>query len=354
MNSLESAWSTIPNYVVSRLSDAAEQGRVPDWLVRRGIRNLLHNRLGDLNQRRPDEVAEKLRSEVASQPIAVCTHDANDQHYEVPASFFQQVLGPQQKYSCSYWEPNTKTLVEAEENALRVTASHAGLTDGMSILELGCGWGSLSLWMAERYPNSRITSVSNSNSQRRYIESAARDRRISNLDVVTADINVFESIETFDRVVSVEMFEHMRNHDRLMEKIDRWLRPQGQLFVHVFCHATTPYLFDIDGAQNWMGRYFFTGGMMPSDDWLPRCGGPLRVAERWAWNGSHYAKTCRAWLSNLDAASETVQPILAKTYGRPDAKRWFHRWRIFFMACEELFAFNEGQEWYVSHYLFEK
>lgn len=336
------------------LSAAAEQGRVPDWLVRRGIRKLLNTRRRDLESQSPGLTIARLHAAVASQPIAVSTHAANDQHYEVPAQFYESVLGPRLKYSCCYWEHGTATLAEAEDNSLRITAEHAELADGMNILELGCGWGSLSLWMAEKYPQSRITSVSNSHSQRRFIEATARDRGITNLDVVTADINVFRSIEAFDRVVSVEMFEHMRNHERLLDSIDSWLRPDGKLFVHVFCHRTTPYLFETDGAQNWMGRHFFTGGMMPSEDWLPGCSEQLHVDKQWQWNGSHYAKTCRVWLDNLDAAAEDLQPIFTKTYGRPDAIRWRQRWRMFFMACEELFATDGGNEWYVAHYLFKK
>lgn len=354
MSSSASPLAAIPRYLVSRLSDAAEQGRLPDWLVRRGIRNLLSTRLRDLASQSPAEAISQLRAAVAAQPIAVSTHAANDQHYEVPAPFYERVLGPRLKYSCCYWEPDTTTLAEAEDNALRFTAEHAELKDGMDILELGCGWGSLSLWMAEKFPQSRITSVSNSHSQRRFIEASARARGLSNLDVVTADINVFRSVKVFDRVVSVEMFEHMRNHERLLDSVASWLRPDGKLFVHVFCHQTTPYLFETDGDQNWMGRHFFTGGMMPSEDWLPGCIEQLTVAQQWKWNGIHYAKTCRAWLDNLDAAVEDLQPVFVKTYGRPEAHRWRQRWRMFFMACEELFATDGGNQWYVAHYLFKK
>ncbi|TWT64890.1 SAM-dependent methyltransferase [Allorhodopirellula solitaria] len=346
--------SVVPNYLFARLAGTAEQGRVPDWLVRRGIRRLLRNRLDDLDAVHADDAAQRLRTEVAAQPIAVSTHEANDQHYEVPASFYEHVLGPQLKYSCCYWDTRTTELAEAETNALEITASHAELADGMDILELGCGWGSLSLWMAERFPSSRITSLSNSHSQRRFIEAHARERGLTNLSVVTADVNAFRSLETFDRIVSVEMFEHMRNHERLMSHIHAWLRPKGKLFVHLFCHRTTPYLFDTDGERNWMGRHFFTGGMMPSDGWLPQSSGALGLADQWQWNGEHYAKTCRHWLANLDANMQSLQPIMAKTYGRPNANRWLHRWRIFFMACEELFATENGTQWYVNHYLFEK
>ncbi len=344
----------MPKRLFARLSNAAEMGRLPDWMVRLGIRRLLSKRQRELSAQQPADATTQLLQAVASQPIAVATDQANEQHYELPAEFFASVLGPRLKYSCCYWHPQTTTLAAAEQAALEITAQHADLQDGMDILELGCGWGSLSLWMAERFPRSRIVSVSNSHSQRRFILEQARQRGSGNLRVLTADVNNLHIAETFDRVVSVEMFEHVRNHQRLMHHIDDWLRPGGALFVHVFCHHSTPYLFDSTGDQDWMGRYFFTGGMMPSQDWLPRCSGPLQLTNQWSWNGMHYAKTCRAWLANMDAAGETLQPLWGKTYGRPHARRWHNRWRMFFMACEELFAADHGQQWYVSHYLFQK
>ncbi|MCO8122053.1 cyclopropane-fatty-acyl-phospholipid synthase family protein [Stieleria sp. TO1_6] len=338
----------------SSLLDQAEQGRLPDWIVRLGIRRLLRTRLRELQSTPPQSAAERLRDQIRSQPIAVATHHANEQHYELPTEFFQQILGPHLKYSCCYWDADTKTLDDAERNALRMTAEHAQIENGMDVLELGCGWGSLSLWLAQAFPDSSITSISNSHTQRRFITAHAQRLGLRNLDVQTADINDFQTDRTFDRVVSVEMFEHVRNHVALLSQINRWLTPEGKLLVHVFCHRTTPYLFETDGSQDWMGRHFFTGGMMPSVDWLSSCSSSLTPAEQWTWDGTHYAKTCRAWLSNQDAATETLRPILAKTYGRPDANRWHHRWRMFFMACEELFATRGGREWFVSHTLFQK
>ncbi len=250
-----------------------------------------------------------------AQPIAVVPEAANEQHYEVPAEFFVRVLGGRMKYSSGYWQEGANSLDEAEEAALRVTCKNADLADGMDILELGCGWGSLSLWMAEHYPKSRITSVSNSHSQRQYIQRRAQEVGLSNLTVITADINEFQTVASFDRVVSVEMFEHMRNHHRLMQRIHDWLRPGGQLFVHIFCHKSTPYLFRSDGEQNWMGRYFFTGGMMPSADLLTRCGSRLELVSQWKWNGCNYAKTCRAWLRKQDAAKEPLYEVFSNAYG---------------------------------------
>jgi len=248
-------------------------------------------------------------------------------------------------------------LAAAEEAALAETAEHAELTDGQTVLELGCGWGSLSLWMAGRYPASRIVAVSNSHAQRATIESIARERRLSNLTVITADMNDFSprstgvATEEFDRIVSVEMFEHMRNYQELLHRVRSWLQPDGKLFVHIFCHRHLAYPFASEGAANWMGRHFFTGGMMPSADLLHRFDEDLQVSREWRWNGQHYAQTALAWLENLDQNRNQVLPILQHTYGRKNAERWFERWRIFFLAVAELFAFGDGNEWFVGHYL---
>lgn len=336
------------------LLGAAENGWVPDALIRVGIRRLLKFRLNEISKLDSDSAINDLLRATAVQPIAVVPEKANDQHYELPAEFFQQVLGPRLKYSSCFWPNGVDSLDRAEEEGLRATCHNAELEDGMDVLELGCGWGSLSLWMAQQYPNSLITSVSNSHSQRQFIQRKAADLGLSNLTVITADMNDFETKGSFDRVVSVEMFEHMRNHRRLMGWIHDWLRPGGRLFVHVFCHRDTPYLFRSDGQQNWMGRYFFTGGMMPSADFLARCGSPLDLVSQTKWNGNHYAKTSRAWLQNQDDAKESLAPVLSSAYGGREAFQWHNRWRLFFMACEELFAHNGGEEWFVSHYLFER
>jgi len=333
---------------------AAENGMVPDALIRFGIRRLLRNRRIQLERQSGEFWLAEFLESAARSPIAVVPNKANDQHYEVSTEFFQEVLGPQLKYSCCYWPDGVDALDVAEEESLRRTCSNAGLRDGMAILELGCGWGSLSLWMADKFRNSSITSVSNSQSQRHFIQQQAKTLGLTNLNVITADMNDFVPDQRFDRVLSVEMFEHMRNHGELLHRIHDWLRPGGRLLVHIFCHLQMPYLFETDGDDNWMGRYFFTGGMMPSVDLLPNCSGPLALVNQWKWNGEHYAKTCRAWLQNQDASYDRLQPILEESYGANEAARWHHRWRLFFMACEELFAFNGGNEWFVSHYLFER
>jgi cyclopropane-fatty-acyl-phospholipid synthase len=335
--------------------ELAERGYLPDAAIRLAIRRLCSERLAHpLNGN-----AAKFWDSLGSGPIAPLPDAANAQHYELPPEFFELVLGPRRKYSCCLWRDKNGTLDDAEEAALEETSLHAELEDGMDILELGCGWGSLSLWMAERFPSSRITALSNSRSQRATIESIAASRQLTNLQVVTADMNDFARSGDrfgggkFDRVVSVEMFEHMRNYELLLNRIASWLRTEGKLFVHLFCHRELAYPFATEGAADWMGRNFFTGGMMPSADLLRRFDRDLRVIREWQWNGMHYARTARSWLDRLDSQREALLPILRRTYGGSNSARWLQRWRMFFLAVEELFAFGNGQEWYVGHYLLE-
>ena len=333
-----------------------EQGFVPDSVIRAGIRRLCEQRLKEISAGDCEAVelaTESFVRDMDASEIAPVPHIANEQHYEVPAEFFALVLGPRRKYSSAWWPHGTAHLAKAETMALAATCERAALADGQSVLELGCGWGSLTLWMAEHYPNSRITAVSNSHSQRAWILGEAARRGMHNVEVITADMNHFGTEERFDRVLSVEMFEHMRNWRALFGRVHDWLHPGGRFFMHVFCHRSTPYPFVDGGPSDWMSRHFFSGGMMPSDDLALRLQNKLRFLQRWRWNGRHYEKTANAWLVNLDAKRARVQPVLAATYGEANAAQWMQRWRIFFMACAELFGYRDGQEWWVSHYLFE-
>jgi len=327
--------------------ELAERGLLPDALTRLGIRRLLDQRLAEERaaQPRPD-----FRQSLRDGPVAPVPEKANEQHYEVPAEFFVGALGRHLKYSSAYWPVGVDTLDEAEATMLALTCERAAIEDGQEILELGCGWGSLTLWMAEHYPNARITAVSNSASQREFI----LGRSPGNVEVITADMNDFDIDRQFDRVVSVEMFEHMRNYDELFRRVARWLRDDGKLFVHVFCHREHAYPFETEGDDNWMGRYFFTGGQMPSFDLFREVQDSLALDEAWEVNGTHYGKTSEAWLTNLDRRRADVMPVLERTYGREEARRWFHRWRMFFLACAELFNYRDGKEWLVGHYRFEK
>jgi cyclopropane-fatty-acyl-phospholipid synthase len=287
-------------------------------------------------------------------PVAPVPELANEQHYEVPAEFFAHVLGPRRKYSSAWWPEDVADLGEAEDLALALTAERAELANGQRILELGCGWGSLTLWMARRYPGSQITGVSNSHSQRESIMDRARSEGLTNIEIITADINEFTHAGGFHRVVSVEMFEHLRNWPTMFSRVNSWLQPGGRFFMHVFCHRTTPYAFIDAGDSDWMSRHFFSGGMMPSDDLPLHFQQDLRLLQRWRWEGTHYQKTANAWLANLDAHREAVMPLLVATYGEAHAALWLQRWRVFFMACAELFGYRRGQEWWVGHYLFER
>lgn len=337
--------------------ELAEKGYMPDTLIRLGIRKLCQQRLLEEHSSNPEKQSYRYQNVLKglkNSAIALETDKANEQHYEVPTEFFLYALGKHLKYSACYWTPETKNLDEAEALSLRLSAERAQLKDGQQILELGCGWGSLTLWMAANYPNSRITAVSNSASQKAYIEAEAEKRALKNIQVITEDINSLSLDRQFDRIMSIEMFEHVRNYASLFERISRWLKDDGKLWVHIFCHRYLMYPFESEGQDNWMGRYFFSGGLMPATDTLLHFQEHLICEKRWHLPGTHYQKTAEAWLTNMDQNRGPIMKVLADTYGASQSRLWFNRWRIFFMSCAELFGYNQGNEWLVNHYLFSK
>ena len=341
----------------ARMIDWAESGAAPDSAVRFGIRRVVRQRLAELRAGDCEHTAAALEDFVAAMgraPVAPVPHLANAQHYELPEELFALALGPHRKYSCCYWPAGVNTLAAAEWAALEVTCERAALADGQRILELGCGWGSLTLFMAARYPQAKILAVTNSRSQCEYVTALAAHRGFRNVRVVAADMNTFAAPERADRVVSVEMFEHMRNYAVLFERVASWIEPHGRFFMHIFCHRSTPYEFVDAGAGDWMSRHFFSGGIMPSDDLPLRFQRHLTLEQRWRWSGAHYHKTANAWLANFDARQDAARRVLEAAYGSAHAEQWRQRWRMFFMACAELFGYADGQEWYVSHYSFAR
>ena len=333
-----------------------ERDLVPDRILRAGIRRLIKRRIQEEDKGGPEaQRAHLMRyvEQLKASPIAIHTPAANRQHYEVPAEFFAAVLGVHRKYSCCYWSEGD-TLDSAERRMLDLTAERAAIEDGHSILDLGCGWGAFSLYAAARYPNSSVVGVSNSHSQRRYIEAQAAERGLGNLRIVTADINDFEPGGLFDRVVSVEMMEHVRNYQRLLGRVSAWMEPGGLLFVHIFTHHRFAYPFEVRDASDWMAQHFFTGGQMPSDGLLLYFQDDVKIREHWVVDGRHYQKTAEAWLVNMDRRRDEVMKLFRGVYGDECALQWWVRWRIFFMSCAELWGHRAGTEWMVSHYRFEK
>lgn len=339
------------------LESLLEKDQIPDYLIRTRIRQLLAQRLEEQDKIDVEKQHDHLMSfieDIKSGPIAVATAEANEQHYEVPTAFYQYCLGKNLKYSCGYWKDGVTDLDKSEHDMLELTCQRAALSDGQHVLELGCGWGSLSLFMAAKYQNSHITGVSNSTTQKRHIDAEAASRGITNLTIITADMNTFHIDQHFDRVVSVEMFEHMRNYQLLLEKVASFLKSEGKLFVHIFTHREFAYLFEVKDETDWMSKYFFTGGMMPSDDLLLYFNDHLRVKKHWRVNGTHYGKTSEAWLAKMDSNRKQIMPLFEQTYGPENALKWWVYWRIFYMSCAELWNYEDGNQWMVSHYLLEK
>ena len=346
-----------------RFEPLLEKNLLPDFLIRWGARRLTGGRLRQIKSHNVEEQRAYFMEYVdglRQQPIAINTADANQQHYELPTEFFVEVLGQHMKYSCGYWDKSIPVgklkdnLDNSEKAMLEMTCERAEIEDGHSILDLGCGWGSLSLYMAEKYPASEIVAVSNSSTQKSYIDGMARERNLKNLTVITEDINTFNIEMRFHRVVSIEMFEHMRNYEELMRKISEWLLPEGQLFVHIFTHRTTPYAYEVRNDNDWMTKYFFSGGTMPSQDLLHYFTKGFSLEKQWAVSGRNYQKTLEAWLQRMDEKKDKIMPMMERIEGKENALKWWVYWRVFFMASAEFFSYKGGNEWYVSHYLFKK
>lgn len=352
-----------PSWGARAVDLVVDHGRLPDGVLRTAIRLMLWLRLRAMHRggvearsRRKGELVRSLRTA----PVAIEAAQANEQHYEVPTEFFSLMLGPHLKYSSAWYPAGVDGLQHAEESMLRLTCERAELRDGQEILELGCGWGSLTLWMAQRYPAARITAVSNSTTQRRHIELQARLRGLPNVTVLTGDVDRLgidahtDEVhpDRFDRVVSVEMFEHVRNHTALTRRVATWLRPGGKMFIHVFAHRAEGYAFEVGSTGDWMARHFFTGGLMPSDDLLLHTVSGLEPEDHWVLSGQHYARTLRAWLERVDHNRDEILAVFAQVHGRRGARVQLRRWRLFLLACAELFAFRGGDEWHVSHYRF--
>ena len=334
-----------------------DRNMVPDPVIRLGIRRRCARKLRELNAPGVEERHELERAfvrDLRASDVAIHTEKANEQHYELPPEFFERVLGPRLKYSSGYWPQGVETLADSEVAMLDLYLERARMVDGQDILELGCGWGSLTLYMAEKMPNSRITAVSNSAPQRAFILGRARERGLDNVEVITEDVNRLHLERRFDRAISIEMFEHMKNYERLLGRVAGMLKSGGLLFIHMFTHHRHSYHYEVKHDGDWMARYFFTGGTMAADDLMLRFQNDLVVRDHWRIPGSHYEKTSNAWLHRMDAQRAEIVPVLAETYGQDQVVRWWSRWRIFFMACAEMFGYDGGREWLVSHYLMQK
>jgi len=337
--------------------ELAERGSVPDALIRQAVRTRTAARLRELRRGTVDEHWERRRALMqrrADGPITVGTDAANEQHYEVPPELFELMLGPRLKYSSAVWPSDGATLAEAEEHTLGLLADRAGIADGQRIFDLGCGWGSFTLWAAERFPGSEIVALSNSSAQRSSIVERAAARGLTNVTVHTGDAATFEPPGPFDRIVSVEMLEHVTNHRALFARLAPALATDGRMFVHVFSHRTEMWEFDDGDAADWIGRWFFTGGTMPSDDLFLHEQRDLVVVDHWRHAGTHYERTLNAWLDRLDERRDEALAVLAEVHGPDEAPRHLQRWRMFLMASAEVWGLRGGSEFIVSHYLFER
>ena len=330
------------------LLSLAESGFIPDALIKIAARYISNRRLIEQSD---DENKDKIISVLSRGVVAEKTHNANEQHYEVPPEFFSYVLGTNLKYSCSLFD-DTDSLDDAEESMLKLYIDRADIKDGHEVLDLGCGWGSFSLYVAERYPDINITSVSNSSDQIAYIKNEAHKKGLSNIKAFRMDVNNLELNKKFDRIVSIEMFEHLRNYKLILNYLNHALKPDGKLFIHIFCHKKLTYLYEMKNNFDWMTKYFFQGGIMPSKDIFQYFEDELEIINQWDINGNHYSKTCKAWLNNHYKNKKKILDIFEKHYDEP--KIWFNRWRIFFLSCEAFFALNNGEEYLVAHYLFKK
>lgn len=334
-----------------------QKNLIPDFLIRTGIRQICKQRIKEQSSGTVEDRHNNFMTfveQLKDSPIAVETKKANEQHYEVPTPFFQMVLGKHLKYSSGYWREGVTSIDQSEADMLELTCERAELKDGQQVLECGCGWGSLSLFMAAKFPNSNITAVSNSRTQKVFIDEQARQRGITNLTVITSDMNEFTTTARFDRIVSVEMFEHMRNYQALMRKLSGFLVNDGKMFIHIFTHKYFGYFYEVKDDSDWMAKYFFSGGVMPSDHLLLYFNEHFKAEKHWRVSGQHYQKTSEAWLANMDKHKDEIMPLFEATYGKEEATKWWVYWRVFFMACAELWGYHKGEEWFVSHYLFKK
>ena len=330
------------------LLSLAESGFIPDVLIKIAARHISTRRLNESNNHdNKDAIINALSKGV----VAEKTYDANEQHYEVPPEFFKQVLGENLKYPCSLFE-NENSLDDAERSMLDLYIERAEIKNGQEVLDLGCGWGSFSLYVAKKFPNVNITSISNSSDQISYIKNEAQKRGLLNIEAIRMDVNNLKLDNQFDRIISIEMFEHLRNYKLILNSLNELLKPDGRLFIHIFCHKKLTYFYELKNNLDWMTKYFFKGGIMPSMDIFKYFEDEVIIINQWNINGNNYSKTCKAWLDNHYKNKRKILDIFKKHYDKP--KIWYNRWRIFFLSCQAFFALNKGNEYFVSQFLLRK